>query len=127
MKRGGLLILFAVILSACTSTPEEKAQAAASFHLGYILHSAGSGYKSVDFGPLEEFYASAEDSTVIGYFLDHSYTGGGAAVRENLCYARFYFPPDLSSVTYHYCHGITWDSARADSTARARLAVLSVQ
>ena len=127
MKQGGLLILFAVILSACASTPEEKARAAASSHLGYILHSTGSGYKSVDFGPLVEIYASVEDSTVVGYFLDHSYTGGGASVPENLCYARFYFPPDLSAVTYHYCHGITWDPAGADSTARARLSALKTR
>ncbi len=121
MKRAALFALFIALLTGCAATPQKKAQAAAEFHLGYILHYTGSGYKSVDFGALSPLYASAEDSTIVGYYLDHSYTNGAAPSPATLCYARFYFPPDLGAVAYHYCHGINWEPAPVDSTGRAIL------
>lgn len=78
---------------------QNTAENSVKFMQGYILRYNGIHYKSLDFDEIVPVYLSDEDSTIIGYYIDHRFT----TVKKHptlydVSHKRYYLDRDCSLV-----------------------------
>lgn len=133
--RSGAIIALAIILSlaiACwigikmqlQATPQQQAQDAVKLTQGMINAYMGQSYHSISFGKVQPVYQSDQDSTVIGYMIDHDFSTVRHPSHNQISHKRYYLGPKyyVANQQNHYPEaGMVADDEKGISAIREAL------
>lgn len=71
-------------------SPQREAQNSVKLTQGMINSSMGQGYHSVSFEKVQPVYLSEQDSTVIGYMIDHDFSTVRHPSYSQVSHKRYY-------------------------------------
>lgn len=98
-----LYLLMLCVAASCAREPDLQtwAENTVKYHQKIIMINIGQGYYPIDFGELTPVLLSDQDSTVIGYTIDHRFkTEKGDVPDSEISKKRYYLDKDLGRVLY---------------------------
>ena len=122
----GIIIFLAIaywigVKTQPPASPQQQAQDSVKLTQGMINAHLGQSYHSISFGKVQPVYLSDQDSTVIGYMIDHDFSTVRHPSYSQISHKRYYLGPKYYVVNQqnHYPEaGMVADDEKGISAIR---------